>query len=69
MRFSELELKRGDTIVLKADLSSVKLTIDTTEKLFLTIKDSDGVTQVSKEVLSRTTITVNSKHYTAIKHQ
>ena len=25
MKFSELELKRGDTIVLKADLTAVKI--------------------------------------------
>lgn len=69
MRFAELELKRGETIVLKADLSSVKLNIDVTEKLFLTVKDSDGIIQISKEVDPRTIITVSSKDYSAIKHQ
>ena len=69
MKFSELELKRGDTIVLKADLTAVKLTIDITEKLFLTVKDSDGITQISREVAPFTIFTVSSKCYSIIKHQ
>lgn len=69
MHLSELELKRGETTVLKADLTAVKLTIDVTEKLSLTIKNTDGITQITKEVTPCTIITVNSKDLSVIKHQ
>lgn len=68
MRFAELELKRGDTIVLKADLSSVKLNIDVTEQLFLTIKDSDGIIKISKDLSPGTLLMVGPKYYSCIKH-
>ncbi len=68
MRLSELELKRGETVVLKADLTAVKLTVDITEKLSLTIKDSNGITKVSKEVSPGTILMVEPKHYSCIKH-
>lgn len=68
MDFSELELKRGEITVLKADLKAVKLTIDTTEKLSLIVKDSDGIVQIAKEVTPYTLLTADSKHYSCIKH-
>lgn len=69
MQLSELELKRGQTTVLKADLTAVKLNIDVTEKLFLTIKNANGITEIAKEVTPCTLITVDSKHLLVIKHQ
>ncbi len=68
MRLSKLELKRGETVVLKADLTAVKLIIDITEKLSLTVKDSDGITQISKDLSPNTQLIVNSKNYSCIKH-
>lgn len=68
MDLSELELKRGDEIVLKANLTAVNLIIDVKEKLYLTIKDSNDFVQVEKLVAPGTMITVNKKNYLCIKH-
>lgn len=68
MNLSELELKREETIVLKADLNSVKLTIDVTEKLYLTVKDTNGITQISKELPTGTLLMIGPKHFSCIKH-
>lgn len=68
MDLAKLELKRGDEIVVLADLSAANLTIDVKEKLKLTIKDSNDSIQVAKLVSPDTIITVNKKNYLFIKH-
>lgn len=68
MDLSELELKREDEIVLKANLTAINLIIDVKEKLYLTIKDSNDFVQVKKLVAPGTMITVNKKNYLCIKH-
>lgn len=68
MDLSELELKRGDEVVLKANLTAINLIIDVKEKLYLTIKDSNDFVQVKKIVVPGTMITVNKKNYLCIKH-